>query len=211
MPKSLEKEEDALQKILSLIEQETLDPAKQEADRIIGDAKGRAEDIVNQALKEKERILQHGRESIAREKETALASLRQAAKEGIQSLQQEVQEKFFEKQLDTFLDKKMQEEGIIEKIIDSLLDALKKEGLNSRFTLILPEAISSKKLSEMVVRHSLSTLESDAKTGDLSGGVQVKLKDKHISLDFSSQAIFDLLVSYIRRDLREILFGKDNG
>jgi|GEM_PF-1894646 len=208
MPKSLAREQEALEKILSRIEEETLDPAKQEADKIVRDAKERAEEIVKQAELERDQILSSGRATLAKEQEVIRSSLKQAGVEGLESLRQKVQGEFFEKTLVNLVDKKMSEREVLDKIIDALLQALKNSGFDSRFSLVLPKAISSKDLAEVAAKHALSSLQADAKVGELSGGVQVQLHDRHLTLDFSSKAVSDLLLPYLRKELRELLFGK---
>ncbi len=208
MPKSLAREQEALEKILSRIEEETLDPAKQEADKIVQDARAQAENILNQASRERDQILAAGKATLAKEHEVGLSTLQQAAREGLESLRQKVQGEFFEKTITDMIDKKMQDASVLDKIIDALLQTLKAEGLESRFSVVLPKVISSKELADIAAKFALSSLQADAKVGELSGGVQVRLHDKHLTLDFSSKALSDLLLPYIRKDLRDLLFGK---
>jgi len=207
MPKSLAREQEALGKILSRIEEETLDPAKLEADKIVRDAQNKAESILKQATVERDQILAAGRATLKKEQEVGLSTLQQAGKEGLESLRQKVQGEFFEKTVSSMIDQKMQDPAILDKIIDALLQALKKEGLESRFSIVLPKVVSSKDLADMTAKYALSTLQADAKAGELSGGVQLRLHDQHMTLDFSSKAISDLLLPYIRKDLRDLLFG----
>lgn len=209
MPKSLANEEEALEKILSRIEEETLDPAKHEADRIVKEAKKQAEEIIQKAESERDLYLKQGRETIAKETELAHSSLRQAGKEGLEALRQKVQSDFFERNFSNLIDQKLEEPAIIEKVVDALLETLKKEGLNTHFTLVLPKIVSSDMLAKIAAKHALSSLQADAKVGDITGGVEVKLHDHHLLLDFSSKSVSELLLPYLRKDLRVLLFGKD--
>lgn len=206
--KSLEKGQDKIQKICDKIRRETIEPAQQEAQSIIEEAKSKADEIIHEAEKHKEDLIKQARAQIDQERNVFHSSLHQAAKQTIESLRQEIEQKFFNEELQTLLSKPLSDSKLIAELINGIVKAIEKEGLATDIGVVIPRNVSADDVSALLldgVRKRLK--DKQIEIGHFNGGIQVKLLGKKMTLDLSDQALKELLSNYVRKDFRQLLFG----
>lgn len=204
--KTFEEGSKKIQQICELLKKDAVEPAKQEAEGIIEEAKGKAQQIIEEAEKQAENILKVTKASIEQERNVFQSFLAQAARQTIESLKQSIEKKFFNEEFQELITAQAADPKVIAKIIDVLVKAIEKEGISADLSVIVPQNVSTKEINAFLGENILSKLkEHSVVLGGFSGGVQVKLHNKKITLDISEKALIDILSSY-RKGFRELFF-----
>lgn len=204
---NLETGKDKIKKICEVLKNETLEPAKQEGQRIVEGAHQQANTIVRAAEKKAADILAAAQEKIEKEKQLFKSSLVQACKQGKEALRQDIEEKLFNQELSSWIEKNTADPKTAATLISALVAALEKEGTSADFSAIIPKSLSADKVNVLLTQDILKKLkEKSVVVGDFIGGVQLKLHDQKLTLDLNDQALKELLGQYLRKDFRDILF-----
>lgn len=206
--KSLEKGQDKIQKISDKLRKETIEPAKMEAKNIIEEAKKSAEAIIAEAERHAAMLIKQARGQIEQERNVFNSSLQQAAKQALEALRQEIEHKFFNDELQSILEKELANPTLIADLINGLVTALEKEGIGTDLSVYIPRHVSAEDVSKLLlegVRKKLKNKPIEA--GQFAGGVQVKLHGKKMTVDFTDQALKELLANYVRKDFRQMIFS----
>lgn len=204
----LETGKDKIKKICEILKNESLEPAKLEAERILSEAQNQAHEILRAAEKKAKETMEVERKKIEKEKELFQLSMKQACKQTIESLRQEIEASLFNKEISTAVEKGTRDEKLTAEMILALVHAIEKEGLSADFSAVISKTISAEKVNKMLARDILDQLrEKSVVLGDFAGGVQIKLHDKNLVLDLSDSALRELLGKYLRKDFRALLFA----
>lgn len=205
--KMLEKGKEKIQEICNVLRQETLEPAKEEAELIIENAKIEAEAIIAEAQKKAANMGIEAKASIQREREIFHSSLKEASKLSMEALKQEIEQKLFHQNLSLIVSEKTADPKIIESLISALVGAIQKEGLSADFSAIIPKEVDPAKVNELLKENILKALnEKGVVLGSFKGGAKLKLHDKKLTIDISDEAITQLLETHLRKDFRKWLF-----
>src|SRR5437016_181013 len=117
MEKTLEKADNRIQKICDALRNETLEPAKEEAARIIEDARLQASEIIKDAEKHADNLLTTSRKTLEKERNVFNSSMEQASKQSLEELKQNIETKLFNSELDRLLSKDLTNPQIIAQLI----------------------------------------------------------------------------------------------
>jgi len=208
MEKTLEKGEEKIQKICDALRKETLEPAKQEAEELINEAKLRAEQIIAEARQESEKILAHARENVEQERNVFHSSLEQASRQSVEELRQEIEHRLFNDELEQLVSKQTKDPKVIGKLVDAIVKAIEKEGLKTDISVVIPNTVKPDEVNAVLGEGVLKKLkDGGVKLGGFSGGAQVKLLEKKMTIDITERSLIDLLSKYLRKDFRQLLFG----
>ena len=206
--RSLEKGQDKIQKICDQLRKKTLDPAKNEAEEIIKQAEKKAEEIKQEAELHKEQLIKQARGQIEQERNVFHSSLQQAAKQVVEALRQEIENKFFNEELQAALDKQLGDPKVIADLINGLVAAIEKGGMATDLSAVIPRLVSPEDINGLLVDGVRKRLKGNPlELGHFAGGAQVKLHGKKMTLDLTDQAIKELLANYVRKDFRKMIFS----
>jgi V/A-type H+-transporting ATPase subunit E len=206
--RSLEKGQDKIQKICDKLRRETLEPAEQEAQRILEEARKKADAIRAEAEFHAEQLLKQARGQIEQERNVFHSALQQAAKQTIEGLRQEIEHKLFNEELQNILEKQLADPKIIAELINGIVKAIEKEGLTTDLTAVIPRLISPDDVNALLIENVRKRLKGKPlEIGTFAGGAQVKLHGKKMTIDLSDQAVKELLAQYIRKDFRKLIFS----
>lgn len=198
---------DKIQKICDSIRKETLEPVKQEAREIIENAHLQAAEIVKHA---KETALKEKSQAdleIAEKQRLFEASLQLSCRQGIELLKQKIEQGIFVPSLSDLVAKETADPKIIVRLIESFMKSLEQKGVEEDFEVIIPKEISPRAINALLAQKILDRLKNKSvEVGDFHGGVQIRMKDRQITLDISDAALRELIAAYIRRDFRELVF-----
>jgi V/A-type H+-transporting ATPase subunit E len=204
---NLDTGKDKIKKICEILKNETLQPAKEEAQKILEVAEQEARNIIRDAEAKADSIIQTARDKLAKEKEIFESSLQQAFRQGTESLKQNIEKKLFNPELNTWIEQQSADPEIGAKLINALIAAIEKEGTSANFSAYIPAQVPADKVNALLARGVLDKLrEKSVVIGDFKGGIQVKLHDRQMTLDLSDVSLKELVSNYIRKDFREILF-----
>ena len=205
--RNLETGKDKIQKICDSIRKETLDPARQEAREIIENAHLQAAEILREA-KDKAALLKTGAEREIEEKRRVFqSSLQLSCRQGIEMLKQKIEQELFHKELGSVVHQEMTQPQLIARLVQGFVRSLEEQGIEDDFQVVIPKEITPRAINALLGEAILSRLkEHSVQIGDFHGGVQIRLKERHIIIDISEEVVRELIANYIRRDFRELMF-----
>lgn len=208
--KSIDTGKDKVKKICEVLTKETLDPAKEEAKKIVGKAHVEAEKIVSEGKREAQRLLGEIKKKIQEERNVFQASINLACKKSLDTLRQEIEQSLFNTELNTFVEGKMQDPHVIAEIIAAIIKGIEKEGIDANLRAIIPGVVSAKAVNQELAKGILERLKSNSvEVGDIEGGALVKIMDKNLTIDMTDEALKTLLASFVREDFRSVIFETD--
>lgn len=206
---TLETGEEKIQKICNVLRRETLEPAQEDAKKIIKDAQHRAEQIILEAKKQAEEIIAAGYQTIEQERNVFQSSLLQASKQSIEALKQSIEKDLFNPELHEQLSRQTTDPKIIANLIAAIVQALDKQGLAADLSAIIPASVSPKAVNQLLAEDILNKLKDKSVIlGDFSGGAKVRVDNKKMTLDISEKEIEELVRRYVRKDFRKLMFGE---
>ncbi len=134
--------------------------------------------------------------------------MEQSSKQCIESLRQSIENQLFNHHLEDSIRRHTAEPQVIADIITGLLKALEKEGIRADLTAVIPKTASVQSINTLLGKDILDKLKDHSvEIGDFDGGVQIKLKDKQLTLDMSDEALKELVARYVRKDFRKLIFA----
>lgn len=203
----LEENQDKIQKICSLLEKETLDPAKQEAKAIIDNAYKQAEDIVQKSHQKAQSIIEAAEKRIAKSEKASLSNVKQSSEQVIASLKQEIQQNLFNPEIKQWIETHLGNDDFSASVGKQLLSFIEKEGADADLTLIIGSQADQQKMIAAIGQDLLNRLKkSSVEVGDFKGGVQIRLNETNLVVDLSDEALFELLERFLRKEVRDVLF-----
>lgn len=210
--KTLEKGQDKIKRICEIIKNETLEPAKQEAEEIIKAAELRAEQIIMEAKHQAKKIVEESRRTVELERNVFNSSLSQGAKQSIEYLKQLIENKLFNETIDQFSSKCTSAPEVVAKLMDAIVTGLKKEGTSKELAAIIPQNCSPEEIIRSLAPEIIQQLENHPiSIGSFAGGVQIKLLDKKLKLVITDVEIAEFLKQYVRKDFRKFFFCSSEG
>lgn len=206
--KTLEKGQEKIKKICEALRDETLEPAKKEAEEIIRQAQNQADSILTEAQKAAAKLHAEAKSAIEQEQNVFYSSLSQAVKQSLEVLRQSIENKFFNENLLSLIEKNTADPQHVANLINAIIKALEKEGLAANLTALIPKTISPRQVNELLLQDALKKLrENSVEIGDFKGGAKVKVNDKRMTIDISEEALKELLANYVvRKDFRKLMF-----
>lgn len=205
--KLLDKGGDKVERICDMLRRETLEPAQAEAKRLIEEAREERERLLRETEAEIKQMVARGRAQIEQEKALFRSSLSGAAKQTLDLLKGEIETALFNPALNRLIEEKTADPKLIAKLIDVLIKAIEREGISVDFSAIVSKSVSSEEVNRLLLQDILKRLKGHSvQVGHFAGGAQIKLHDKKMTLDISSEALVQLLAGFLREDFRSHLF-----
>lgn len=205
----LEDGKDKIKKICDVLRNETLDPAKQEAEKILAQAEEERMSILQEAEQKAADILELNQAKIRKERLAFESSLKQAFKQGIEALKESIDKQLFNQELVQWIEKHATGPQVTADLIKALIHAVEKEGISGELSACIPKEVPAEKVNALLTSNILRKLkEKEVVLEDFKGGAKIRLHAQRITLDMSEEAIFELIEKYIRKDFRQIIFAK---
>ncbi|MBI3900597.1 MAG: hypothetical protein HY324_00440 [Chlamydiia bacterium] len=200
---------DKIQKICDTLRKETLEPAYLEAKEIVEKGQAQAHDLMIAAKKKAEDLIKAAEKEILEKKKVFEASLQLACRQGVEKLKSVIEKEIFDRQLGEILSKEMGSPEAIGKILEVFFQILREKGIEDEFVIVIPKTISPRQISSLVAGKILEKLEKESiALGEFAGGVQIRFKERAITIDISDEAVKEVIAFYIRRDFRELVYNK---
>lgn len=208
MSKTLEKGSQKIQDICDLLKNETLEPAKQEAEAIIAHAKEQAEKIIQEAERQAKEMHTESHKKWEQEKQLQEFALNQASSQSLESLRQSIETHLFNHQLQDLIVNSAKDPQVISKLLQAMVNALDKEGLKADLVALIPKTASAQEVSALLGEEFLKQLSNKRlDIGTFAGGAQIYLKGKQMTLDMSDVSLKELLAHFLRKEFRKFIFG----
>lgn len=206
---ALEKGKHKLGEICEILRKETLEPAQGQAQEIIESAKAEGHKIIEKAQEEAKQILKATQLKIEQENRLFQNSLELAAKQCFELLKQQVDNQLFSAEIEKISDNLLSDKEIMGKLVAAVVTAITKEGLEANLSIAVARHVDVETISAHLVGKIAERLKKgEIKLENIPHGASIKILDKKISVDISSQSLKDLFGSFLRDSFREILFKK---
>lgn len=204
---NLDTGKDKIKKICEILKNETLEPAKEEAQKIIEAAKEQAQILLKNAKQDADQMLENAQKKIGKEKNLFETMIEQASVQAIETLKQNIESTLFNEAIVPWIKDQTKDPNMIAKLISVLIEAIQKDGISANFSAAIAKHFKPEEINKLLLENILSRLqEKSVIVGEFGGGVQLKLHDKKLTLDLSDSALKELLGKYLRKDFRALLF-----
>ena len=204
----MEAGKEKVKKICDLLRKETLEPARAEAEKILEEARTEARRLVEKGRLESAAMLKVAKEEIGREQEIFQTSLNQAARQSLEFLKQQIEEKLFNVRLKKLIEGQTKDPKVLSDITTAVVKAIEKEGVGANLSVFIPASVAPEKVNALLSSSILERLkEKGVLIASMGGGIQVKLIDENITIDLTAETLRELLAGYIRKDFRELFFA----
>ena len=192
--------EQQIQDLVASIRKEGIDSAKAEAERIISEARAQADAIVKEAEKERDKMIADAEKSIALEKSSSEATIKQAARDVSLSLRKSIEDEY-SKILSAAISKEMHGSNLV-----SIISAVLSGDLSGTAVELPQEDLSalSAELSKTFASEIASGLEFRP-SQSVQAGFRISEKDGSGYIDVSAEKCQELLFPYLSDSLKSIL------
>lgn len=208
MKKTLETNEEKIQKICDVLRNETLEPAKKEADQIIASAKEQAAQITLDAEAHAVKLIKEAQHLIEQKQNVFRSSLEQAVKQSLEALRQAFEREFFSQQLYSTISEQTANPQIIANLISALTKAIEKDGTAVDLSVFIPTHVSIEEVNRLLGQQMLAKIKNHSVAlGGFTGGVQVRLDKERVTLEITDKELADLIARYARKDFRKLIFA----
>lgn len=204
---NLESGKEKIRKICDILKNETLKPAKEEAEKMVEVAEQEARNIISDAEAKAEALLREAKAKMAKERELFEHSIALGCRQALELLRQDIEDKLFNKELGSWLARQTADPEIGARLVNVLVQAIEKEGISADFTALVAKQLPSDKINALLLQDVVDHLrEKGVVPGTFVGGAQIVLHDKKMTLDLSNEALKELIAPYLRKDFRMLLF-----
>ena len=163
---------------------------------------------MKEAEKKAGKLILEAEKEIEEKKKLFQSSLQLACRQGVELLKQKIEQELFDKQLAEVVIQEMKDPHVIAKIISAFIRNLEERGIDDELVGLIPKHVTARSINALLASKDLERLKGQTvEIGDFNGGVQLRLKDKQITIDISDMAVRELIALYIRRDFREMIFS----
>lgn len=205
---TVETGKDKVKKICEMVRHQTLEPAMEEAERIVSEARVKEEQILEKAQQKVQKMQRDAEKEIERRRILFEATMQQGARQTVETVKQQIEELLLGL-LGKMLTSKLSEPQILASLITALVNAIEKEGIEGDLSVLIPAVVPARTINELLAKQILEKLkEKSVLVGPMKGGVELKLHKERITVEMTDEALQEMIGSYIRKDLREFLFGQ---
>ena len=205
---SVDTGKETVKRICEVLKEDTLNPAREEAESIIHKAKVDAEHIIQDAQKQAKQMKEAAIKEIEGREKVFRSSLNVACKKTLEGLKQDIEENLFAIGIKNFIGDQMKSPEIITKLIVAIISAIEKEGVDADLRAIIPSTVSVEEINRQLALEVLNRLEEKSVVlGQISAGVQVKMVNQDLTLDMTQGTLESLLSRYVREDFKALIFS----
>lgn len=193
-----------VKEISELLYNETILPSKEEAKRIIEDAKKSALEIVQKAKEEEKNIIELAELELKKKQEVFDSSLTLAVKQTLENLKSKVMS-VFNQEFQTGLSQALSNQEACEEVVKAMVEAIKKEGISSNLKLSVSENLDFDKIAKAVAESVKEKVEkSDV---PVSHGVALAIVEKKVTLKVTEKSLSEILADHLPEVLRGKVFA----
>jgi V/A-type H+-transporting ATPase subunit E len=207
--------------LIERVKSEGVEAGREEAERIVNEARARAARIVEDARREAEQHLERAREQERTEQESGRAALQLAARDAVLRLEEELSREFA-RQLHRLVDERLKDPRFLERLIIELVGRDRPEPTETAEVLLPEEAIRIDQLREKspelerdpvdgfvlsVARDMLRDGVSIRASRDLSSGLVIRLEDGDVEVEVTTETVTELLSGHLLPRFRGLLEG----
>jgi V/A-type H+-transporting ATPase subunit E len=198
---------DKVKQICEVLRKETLEPAIDEAKKVLEDAKVKAEGIVAEAKDKAAKLIAEAEKDIEKKYGVFKASLNQGARQSVEWLKQEIEERLLNQNLGAMIAGATGGADVLASMVKAVIGAVAEEGLETDLSVIIPSAVEPKQVNDLLGQDLVEKLkEKSVVVGPQKGGIALKLHKDRITIDLTDEALLDLMTRYVRKDFHKYFF-----
>ncbi len=223
--KTAEATASGVEELIHRLRHDGVEAGRAEAERIVKDAENRANWLVEQGRAEAEQLLASAREETERFRASAEEALQVAARDAVLQMKDQLTQQF-STEIGRLVRGEMEHAALLERLILEVAGqvreraALDEEG---HVEILLPEAamelaelrehpdeLRHGELSQLVVEVAGNMLRQGVtlrSSGRVKDGIRIRLTEKQIEIDLSSEAIAKHLLEHLLPRFRALLEG----
>ena len=195
-----------LQGLLNRIQEDGLRKSEEERNRIVSEAEAKAAKIISDAQAQADKIMKEAEASVKALNEKSEAAIRQSARDIQIALRSELQNR-----LRNVVKNCAGQALSAEMMAGLILEMARSYAANpaDKIEVLLPAA-SVKYLADGILAGLSEDLRARTKIlgeTEMNGGLQIGFRDGDVFLDFTDEALADLLCAYVGPKLAAILKG----
>ncbi|WP_020160692.1 MULTISPECIES: hypothetical protein [Methylobacter] len=211
--------------LINRLKEQGIAAGQEKAESIVTDAQKRAEWIIDEAELEAQLIINNARAEAEALKAAGEDALKLAARDVFLRLRDTLLGSF-SREVTRVVGKQMTQEDFLEKLILALAGRVRDQtGIDDNRQVVIqlpedvigveelrrnPEELREGALTQFTASIAAELLRGGVKfevSGDLDGGLLIKLEDDNIVIDFSDQTVAALLLEHVQPRFRALLQG----
>jgi V/A-type H+/Na+-transporting ATPase subunit E len=193
-----------LQELIESIKRDGVESGESRAEQIVAEAERKAEQIVSDAEKEAERLLDEARKTIAMQEAGSIASVRQAGRDLLISLQKSISDLFMTI-LSRNIDAALKDDDVVSKALITVLSSDLLSGKSA--SVELPEN-QVKAVTAVLTRDAAELLKKGYElkpVKGLSSGFVIREHDRSGYYGITPQTLAQMLGVYTSDEIRKLL------
>lgn len=200
---------DKVKKICEVLRKETIEPAIDEARGILEEAHSKGEAIIRDAKAKADKMLADADAEIEKRQNVFRASLNQGARQSIEWLKQEIEERLLNQHLAEMIVKSTADPKLLADMVSAIVKAIADEGLDTDLSAVIPSSVEPRQVNELIGKGVLDKLkEKSVIIGPKKGGIEIKLHKENVTIDLSDAALLELMTRYVRKDFHQFFFAE---
>jgi len=217
---------EGVQALISRLRDEGVQAGREEAERLLSDARDEAARILDAARNEAETLRSRATADAAREREAAIAALRLAERDTVLELRQGIAH-HFERHVKRLVSRAMLDEDLVRSLVLVLAGRAASEFLEGREADVLvaralflgetPDDDHARRQADARVRDFILGITGEMlregvelmPADELSGGVRVRLRGEDAELDLSDEAVAELLARHLLPRFQALISGAE--
>ncbi len=200
-----------LQELTEKLYSEGLSKGREEAERIKADAQKEAEQIILKAREESEQIISRAHKEAEDIKERILNEVKMSSRQSYTTLRHEIESLISSNALKSPLSEAMNDNAMVKDIIKTIIAAFSPQSDKAaELSIILPEK-SKGELDQFITNNITKQFNQGLEIKfdkKVSSGFKIGPKGEGYHISFTDKDFEELIGSYLRPRIREILFEK---
>ncbi|MEA5005901.1 MAG: hypothetical protein VB022_05760 [Rikenellaceae bacterium] len=200
-----------LQELTEKLYSEGLSKGREEAERIKDDARKEAEQIISKAKEESEQIISSARKEAEDIRERILNEVKMSSRQSYTTLKHEIESLITSNALKNPVSEAMSDNSLMKEIIKAIITAFSPESDKAAdLSIILPEK-SKGELEQFITNNITKQLNRGLEIKfdkKISSGFKIGPKGEGYHISFTDKDFEELISSYLRPRIREIIFEK---
>ena len=200
-----------LQELTEKLYSEGLSKGREEAERIKADAQKEAEQIILKAREESEQIISTAQKEAEDIKERILNEVKMSSRQSYTTLRHEIESLISSNALKSPVSEAMNDNALIKDIIKTIIAAFSPQSDKAaELSIILPEK-SKGELDQFITNNITKQFNQGLEIKfdkKVSSGFKIGPKGEGYHISFTDKDFEELIGSYLRPRIREILFEK---
>jgi len=201
--------DEKIQNISEHLKNNVIVPAEEEKTRIIAEANSEKEAIIADAEKRAAAIIKDAEEKAKQEKANMESALRVAAKQAKDSLKIAFEKEVLKQSIEAPVKEMMSDENVLKEFVSEIVKLYLGQDSKDEIELVISAEMKTKLekfIKSDVVKKTKEKMAISEES--IPSGFTVVFTEGNIMLDFSTEAVVELLAEYLRPALRGYLFEK---